>query len=514
MKLQNSYAEPDYQYGDHVYSQTTSVTQPAPGQQAGPAGATREPAHAPTPPAHAQANSPNQPTPTRNSPFALTARVLPALFSLRRFTHTPTVLMMLAFAATSALLLTVAAGTFAVFAWDTSDEVVGSYRLLAALATTLLVVPAFTLGQSAATLATRRQDEQLSTLALLGAPRSTIVAAALTEPLVAAAVGALAGVVGYFALALPVSLVQLRGEPLGYGNMILPWWMILATVVALVGVSTVAALMGLRKVVVSPLGVRTKALSSSFPWGRIVACFVLLVCVAVGMALSQMASGMAIVLTGFFGMVLTGLLVVDVLGVLVVRLVARIRRGSKKVHVMVASRLVSAKPKSYWRRVSGLALTSFIATFCGTGVALTQAVKTSDGVELSPEDILLTTDTFTGILLTLGISFVFITVSAVINQAADIYDRASTFQELNAAGMDDGTIRKISVASVMLPVVWISAISAGLGLLLVLPFAGAAVVLSPLSFLTIISMVLVGALVVRAGLAITNPLIAKVIARS
>ena len=66
----------------------------------------------------------------------------------------------------------------------------------------------------------------------------------------------------------------------------------------------------------------------------------------------------------------------------------------------------------------------------------------------------------------------------------------------------------------MLPVVWVSAISAGLGLLLVLPFAGFAMVMSPYSFLTVISMVLVGALVVRAGLAVTNPLIAKVIARS
>lgn len=502
MKLQNSYAEPDYQYGDHVYSQTTSVTQPVPRNETRSNVDTRE-------------STSNPPTPTRNSPFALTARVVPTLFSFRRLTHTPTVLMMLAFAATSALLLTVAAGTFAIFAWDTSDEVVGAYRMLAAFATTLLVVPAFTLGQSAATLATRRQDEQLSTLALLGAPRSTIVAAALTEPLVAATVGALVGVVGYFALALPVSLVQLRGEPLGYGNMILPWWMILATVVALIGVSTLAALMGLRKVVISPLGVRTKSLKPSFPWGRIVACVVLLVCVAVGMAVSRMGGGMAIVLTGFLGMVLTGLLVVDVLGVLVVRLVARIRRGSKKVHVMVASRLVSAKPKSYWRRVSGLALTSFIATFCGTGVSLMQSIKTTVGdANLTREDSLLLTDMFTGILLTLGIAFVFITVSAVINQAADIYDRASTFQELNAAGMDNGTIRKISVASVMLPVVWISAISAGLGLLLVLPFAGVAVVLSPYSFLTIISMVIVGALVVRAGLAITNPLIAKVVVRS
>ena len=502
MKLQNSYAEPDYQYGDHVYSPTTPAMQPAPRKETRSNVDTREPTS-------------NPPTPTRNSPFALTARVLPALFSLRRFTHTPTVLMMLAFAATSALLLTVAAGTFAVFAWDTSDEVVGSYRLLAALATTLLVVPAFTLGQSAATLATRRQDEQLSTLALLGAPRSTIVAAALTEPLVAATVGALAGVVGYFVLALPMSMMHLRGEPLGYGNMILPWWMILATVVALVGVSTVAALMGLRKVVVSPLGVRTKSLKPSFPWGRIVACAVLMMCVAAGFGMSRMGGTLTIVLTGFFGMVLAGLLVIDVVGVLVLRLVARIRRGSKKVHVMVASRLVSASPKPYWRRVSGLALTSFIATFCGSGVALMQTVKTGVGADkLTREDTLLLTDTFTGILLTLGIAFVFITVSAVINQAADVYDRASTFQELNAAGMDNRTIRKISVASVMLPVVWISAISAGLGLFLALPSAGIAAVLSPYSFFTIVSMVLVGALVVRAGLAITNPLIAKVIARS
>ena len=144
-----------------------------------------------------------------------------------------------------------------------------------------------------------------------------------------------------------------------------------------------------------------------------------------------------------------------------------------------------------------------------------QTVKTGVGADkLTREDTLLLTDTFTGILLTLGVAFVFITVSAVINQAADVYDRASTFQELNAAGMDNRTIRKISVASVMLPVVWISAISAGLGLFLALPSAGIAAVLSPYSFFTIVSMVLVGALVVRAGLAITNPLIAKVIARS
>lgn len=502
MNLRGTYAQTDYPWGDHVFSVAPFDTQ-------------RQPA-----PALTKHHPDTTLTFPQRSPLSLVAKILPVLYTPRRLLRTSTVLMALAFTATSALLLTVAGGAWAMFRWDGSpqsdpNQIVDVYRSLAAFATVLLVVPAFTLGQSVATLAARRQDEQLSTLSLLGAPRSTIVSVALAEPLVASAAGALMGVGGYFVLLVPMSLLHFRGAPLGYQNMVLPWWAIATTVAVLIGVSTVAALMGLRRVVVSPLGVRTKTVQSSFPWGRLLVCAVLAVCLAAGMVILQLGVARSLGILVFFGVIIGGFLLIDALGVVVVRLVARIRRGSSKVSVLVASRLVSASPKTYWRRVSGLALTSFIATFCGSGVALFQSMDSMHipDSRLNHEITLLRHDLFTGILLTLGIAFLFIAVSAVINQAADLYDRASTFRELNGAGMSNQTIRRINVIAVMMPVVWVSALSAVVGLLLAAPAVGLSLVMAPVSFITIIGMVLVGALMVRGGLATTNPLISRLIAR-
>src|SRR5690606_9124588 len=160
-------------------------------------------------------------------------RLLPLFIRTRTILSHQGILMAVAFAACSALFLTVAGGLWAFLQWDTAaDEsgVLGIYKVLAGIATALLLVPAMTLGQAAANLAARSETDRLSGLSLLGASPRTITVLAIARPVTVAVVGAVAGVAGYFVLLLPVSLIPFQGRGLGYAQMVLPWWALLAAV--------------------------------------------------------------------------------------------------------------------------------------------------------------------------------------------------------------------------------------------------------------------------------------------
>lgn len=342
-------------------------------------------------------------------------RLLPLFVRPRTVLSAQGILMAIAFAACSALFLTVAGGLWAFLHWDTAADdsgLLAIYKILAGIATALLIVPAVTLGQAAANLAARSETDRLSGLSLLGASSRTITALAISSPVIVAALGSVVGIGGYFALLAPVSLIPFQGRGLGYANMLLPWWAVLTAVGVLVMVSAVASVMGLRKLAVSPLGVRTRSLEARFPWARVIVGAIGLVLVYVLLQVTLNASGAAILIAG--------------------------------------------------------------------------------------------------LLLSFTIALLFITVSAVVNLTAQVYDRAPTYRELHAAGMDEGTVASLTVRATMMPVVWVSVLSAGLGLLLVLPLAGFALVMSPITFLVMLSTVAVGILVLRAGLLLTGPTVRRV----
>src|SRR5699024_4815832 len=205
-----------------------------------------------------------------------------------------------------------------------------------------------------------------------------------------------------------------------------------------------------------------------------------------------------------------GLLVVDLVGGLLMRWFAYLSGNRAATPAkLIAARLVSDDPKRFWRRVSGVAMTAFVAAVGGTGIALMQlGMDTADDPEvaMAPEQMHLLQDIFTGVLLVLGISILLIAVSALINQVADIYDRADTFQDLYAAGMEPGTMHRAMVRAVIGPVIWVSLLAGGLGLLLVLPLAGAALVFKPVTFLTILAAGVLGVLIIRLGLQVAKPI--------
>src|SRR5690606_31984014 len=98
----------------------------------------------------------------RRCPMRSELRLLPLFIRARTVLSPQGILMAVAFAACSALFLTVAGGLWAFLQWDTSGDVTGtlaSYKILAGIATALLLVPAMTLGQAAANLAARSETD-------------------------------------------------------------------------------------------------------------------------------------------------------------------------------------------------------------------------------------------------------------------------------------------------------------------------------------------------------------------
>ena len=123
-----------------------------------------------------------------------------ALLAKRTLWSSQAILPVLAFAASSALFLTVAGGVQALSTWldhaaNVDHELVNLmgiqklYMGLAWVAALVLIVPLFTLGASAARLSARRRDERLASLRLIGASTTLIVGLSVADALVYSLVG-------------------------------------------------------------------------------------------------------------------------------------------------------------------------------------------------------------------------------------------------------------------------------------------------------------------------------------
>ena len=446
--------------------------------------------------------------------------ILPLVLTKKSFTSTTSKLVAIAFFACSTLFLTVAGG-----AWAFMDrpevagyaEVADLYRMLAVLATVFLIVPAISLGVASAKLSARRQDERLSTLSLLGAKPGTVRLLAVAEPFIPAAAGILAGIVGYFLLAYPLSFLVFTGEPLGYSALMMPASLLAAVVIGLLFVCLISALLGLRKITVSPLGVRTRSLARKFPVARIIAVLVLVGGMIGALVFSlnrdqpRMTYTVASIIT-----IGIALLLINVIGVLVMRVHGWIsNRIARTPTGMISSSMIADAPAQYWRRVAGLAMITFIAVVGGAGTAMMQGGQgdlTAEEKAIMGPYQYMADDILTGLILTLAIAFVFIVISATINQAADILDRASTYRELHSAGMTQSMMHRVTVNAVMSPILLVTIVSLVLGSMLAGLMASASDLGDPVTIAVVAAVLVGGVAMVWLGLQFTRPLVRRVTA--
>lgn len=413
----------------------------------------------------------------------------------------------IAFAVVSALVLTVVGGAQAFWRWTDQDALI--YQILAAVALVLLVLPLATLGGAAARLSARRRDERLSTLRLLGVTGFGVGVVAVVESTLVAVIGVLGGVVLALGLAPLVGLIPFRGAPLGTAVLLSPG-LLAAIAAGTVLLATVSAIVGLRRVVISPLGVRTRTTPPTPHWVRAV---IAIAAVAAGFVAGRIVPGIGgaiAMITGLVAIFGVGLLVLNLIGPWVLKVGGRVQlRGAKTPSRLLAARIVLDDPKGAWRQVSGVAMASFMAVFAGTGVALMDVISSGDP---SDQQLMLVTDMRTGLVITLVASFLMVGCSVAVTQASDILDQRDLHRSLHYLGVPADTVDAARRRAVMSPLLITALGSALCAAVLIFPLLGMALITAPLSIATIAAVLAAGIALVWIATRLTRPLLMRAFA--
>lgn len=232
------------------------------------------------------------------------------------------------------------------------------YVGLGRVAAVLVVVPLLVLGAAAARLSVSRRDQRLATLRLTGATPQQIVTLSVFEAATAAAVGVVAGTVIYLA-ALPVAARLPVG---GGGFTVSQLWVgslpLVAVAVAVPFLVAASAVIGLRQLVVSPLGVARRHTPAPLKAIRILVLGVVL------LGYARVVTGADTALTSVLVALAAAILALAVIGPWALSLLGRIvaAKATKPVGLLAGRRLAD-DPRSAWRTVGGIALAAFVAGF-------------------------------------------------------------------------------------------------------------------------------------------------------
>ncbi|MFB9659112.1 FtsX-like permease family protein [Glycomyces mayteni] len=239
------------------------------------------------------------------------------------------------------------------------DTVYGFYLILMVLAAILMAVPAAVFGAAAARLTVSRRDERLATLRLIGATPGQVMRLTLIETVLAAVAGSVAGTALWMLSTPLVALIPIDGgrwfaSDLWAGA---PWMAAVALAVPVL--VAVSALIGLRGVVISPLGVARRVKPKGLKAIRVLIFAGLAV---LFMIATQMVGGSMVAVAILIGLFAATLAAVNLIGPWLVqrlgRTLARTARGPAR---LLAARRLAEDPKAAWRTVSGVAIAGFVA---------------------------------------------------------------------------------------------------------------------------------------------------------
>jgi len=256
----------------------------------------------------------------------------------------------------------------------------------------------------------------------------------VAESALVQSIGVLLGFVASLPLPLLVPLLPVQGRAASPEDLRLPAWAGIAIVILVVAMAAISSLLGLRKVVLSPLGVRTRANAPGLSRFRIVIAPVVL---AGSVTLLQLASpswGVTGITMALGGAVLAVMGILGVAGPFVLMTIARKRSGTTSdAATLVASRRNTGDPRAAWREVAGIALTSFVLVPAGSLLGFLHAVANGPSV-LSVEQIVFITDTRFMLIALVVVSFVVAACQTATTQAASLLENRELYIALDRIG--------------------------------------------------------------------------------
>lgn len=349
----------------------------------------------------------------------------------------------------------------------------GGYVFLAAVACLLLVVPFMALAGSAARLAASRRDARLAALRLAGATRGQVVRLAALDAAGQAVLGALIGMLLYLALMPAIMLLNFQNLRFTFDQLWVGPAALIATVAGVALLALVSALLTLRRVSITPLGVAARV-SQPLPAAWRAAVFVGMMAAAliVFKLLPQFRDslGEAVTMAMMLGFMLLPFALMNLVGSWAVAARARARaRRPRTAATMIAMRRILDDPKRAWRNVSGIALAMFIAGFTSIGGYVSTAGGADAGASAADPGLILARDIGTGGLLTLAFAAVLAAVSSGVMQAGSVYDQADEYRMLMLEGVDASTLSRARFAEVLTPLNVVTLLAGGCSMLLMVP---------------------------------------------
>lgn len=423
--------------------------------------------------------------------------------------HSTWRLPVVAFAVITTIILDVTGG--AVMMWHLPGENAAFYRLTSSIAVILLVLPLTTLASSAARLSARRRDDRLSSLRLVDASSHLLRVITLAEAGLQALVGSLLGIIGYLICVPLLGRLSFNGSQIGAGSVLLEPAPVAGVILALVLLALTSSAIGLRRVDVSPLGVRMRSQPRSVSWIRLaIGGAIVLVIFSTKAVLSVLGSQTGVVgAYVFLAIVLAA--VVELANIIGPKLLSmyfnhRLNKARSATD-LVAARQVLENPRSAWTQVASLAAVCVVGMLAGTGAAMMQATNTS----ADPTAQFIGQDLQTGTILLIVFAFATVACSVGVNQASAILDRRSVEVGLDVVGVDlaaQDKVRRITVISPMRFAMVTGLVATGL---LVVPMVGVALVVRPVTILVTVGTILIGSGMVRLGLWATRPTLRRVL---
>lgn len=386
-----------------------------------------------------------------------------------------TVLAVIAFAVTAAILLVVIGGFMAF--WERSglsleaggvvisEDPDTQYPLLAAIAILLILVPLVTLGGAAARLAVARRDARLAALRLAGATTGQVTVLALLDAVFQAAVGALIGIVGYAALLPLVSRLRFQGRLFEIAELWVGVPVLIGAVLGVVLVAAVSALASLRRVAVTPLGVAARQTPPGLRWVRVLVPVAAIVAMWMVNATTFSSEGAALIF--ILTILILGFAALNVVGPFMLWIVGKIAVArATEVSTLLAGRRIVDSPRTAWRSVGGIALATFIAGLTSAFALLDSSMARSAAEAQYMRDLQ------TGGYLTLAIAGVLAAVSTGVMQAGRVIDQRMEYRALVLAGTEVRTLDRARFRETLIPLTASVGIATCTALLLLGPLLG------------------------------------------
>lgn len=373
-------------------------------------------------------------------------------------------------------------GTYEAFsrrlADDQMTQMASTYVVLAIFACVLLVVPFAALAGSAARLAASRRDTRLAALRLAGATTGQVVRLTALDAAGQALVGSLIGIIGYFAIMPLIMLLNFQNQRFTFEQLWVGSIALVAVVAGVTVLALVSALITLRRVAITPLGVMSRAAEPLPAKWRVLIFLAVVAAAYLVFSNPTMLTGLGdamiyAVVIGFFFLVFA---VVNLVGAWVVAARARVKaRHPKDAATMIAMRRILDNPKRAWRNVSGVALAVFVAGITSICGYLSTSAWTSVGAAPPADDpgVTMMRDIGTGGLLTLGFAAVLAAVSCGVMQAGSVYDQAAEYRMLVLEGTDVKTLNRARFKEVLTPLTTVVVVAGGCSLLLMFPLFAA-----------------------------------------